>query len=530
MSALIAWLPALGPLALLLVGLAIPTARANAEPRAMARRARLAAFVALGASLATGIAVIVSGPLYTGTLGIGGVGLALYADAFSALMLVLVSFVGTIVVAYSKNYLDGDENQGRFFKRLCVTLAAALLLMGSGNLFQLALAWIATSLALHQLLVFYKDRPQAVLAARKKAIASRAGDAALLVAAALLLGVFGTLEIPVILVEAATMAQAGTAPGAVHVAVFLVVVAALVKSAQFPLHGWLGEVMETPTPVSALLHAGIINAGGFLVVRLSPLVVLSAPSMDVLALIGGFTALFGSLVMLTVPSVKVALAYSTIAQMGFMLLQCGLGAFSAAALHIVAHALYKAHAFLSSGSAVETIRSAAPAGPATLPNPAIYAATLAASIALTLAVGALFGTSVLDNPGAFALAAVVALGVAHYLASVLAGENAAKAMGSALGLATLVVVAYYALQTGAEALLAGAVAPNLALEGTFDGLVVTLVVASFAAALALQTFAPALSRHRAFAALSVHLANGLYVNAYATRLVSRLAPVTAKKS
>lgn len=529
MTALLAWLAALGPAALLVVGL-IPTSRANAEPRAMARRARLAALVALGASVATGLAVIAAGPLYTGTFGVGGVGLALYADAFSALMLVLVSFVGAIVVAYSKNYLDGDPNQGRFFKRLCVTLAAALLLMGSGNLFQLALAWIATSLALHQLLVFYKDRPQAILAARKKAIASRAGDAALLVAAALLLGAFGTLEIPVLLAEATAMAEAGASSGAVHVAVFLIVLAALIKSAQFPLHGWLGEVMETPTPVSALLHAGIINAGGFLIVRLSPLVVLSAPSMDVLALVGGFTALFGSLVMLTVPSVKVALAYSTIGQMGFMLLQCGLGAFSAAALHIVAHALYKAHAFLSSGSAVETIRAALPPEEAKMPNAAIYGATLAASVALTLAVGAVFGASVLDNPGAFALAAVVALGVAHYLATVLSQETAVKALGSAAALAGAVVVAYYALQSAAAWLLAGAVAPSLTLESAFDGFVVGLVVVSFAAALAIQTFAPALAKHRPFAALYVHVANGFYVNAYATRLAARLAPVTVKKS
>jgi NAD(P)H-quinone oxidoreductase subunit 5 len=528
MTVLLAWLAALGPAALLLVGL-VPTARANAAPRAMARYARLAALAALAASVATGLAVIAAGPLYTGTFGIGGVGLALYADAFSALMLVLVSFVGAIVVAYSKNYLDGDANQGRFFKRLCVTLAAALLLMASGNLFQLALAWIATSLALHQLLVFYKDRPQAVLAARKKAIASRAGDAALLVAAALLLGAFGTLEIPALLAEAAAMAEAGSAPGAVHVAVFLIVIAALMKSAQFPVHGWLGEVMETPTPVSALLHAGIINAGGFLIVRLSPLVVLSAPSMDVLALVGGFTALFGSLVMLTVPSVKVALAYSTIGQMGFMLLQCGLGAFSAAALHIVAHALYKAHAFLSSGSAVETIRAALPPEEAKMPSPAVYGASLAAAVALTLAVGALFGTSVLDNPGAFALAAVVALGVAHYLATVLSTETAPKTLGAAVALAGIVVVAYYGLQTFAAWLLAGAVAPSLTLEGAFDGLVVGLVVVSFAAALAIQSFAPALATRRPFAALYVHIANGLYVNAYATRLAARLGPVTAPK-
>ncbi|WP_372425311.1 proton-conducting transporter transmembrane domain-containing protein [Salinarimonas chemoclinalis] len=529
MTALLAWLAAIGPAALVLVGL-IPTARANADPRGTARRARLAALVALAASLATGLAVILAGPLYTGTLGIAGAGLALYADAFSAIMLVLVSFVGAIVVAYSKNYLDGDPNQGRFFKRLCLTLAAALLMMGAGNVLQLVLAWIATSLALHQLLVFYKDRPQAVLAARKKALASRAGDVALVLAAVIVLFVFGTLEIPVLLAEATAMAQAGEVPAIMHLAVLLIVVAALVKSAQFPVHGWLGEVMETPTPVSALLHAGIINGGGFLVVRLSPLVVLSAPSMDVLALVGGFTALFGSLVMLTVPSVKVALAYSTIGQMGFMLLQCGLGAFSAAALHIVAHALYKAHAFLSSGSAVETIRAALPPQEAKMPNPAVYGGALAAAVALTLAIGAVFGHGVLDNPGAFALAAVVALGVAHYLATVLSGENAVKALGAAVATAGLVVVAYYGLQTGAARLLAGAVAPSLPLAGAFDGFVVTLVVVSFAAALAVQSWAPALAKHRPFAALYVHIANGFYVNAYATRLAARLAPVTVAKS
>lgn len=529
MSALLAWLPLLGPAALILVAL-VPTVRAGAEPRRMALAARSAAFVALAGGLATGLAVIAAGPLHTGTIGAAGIGFALHADALSAVMLVLVGFVGAIVVAYAKNYLDGDPNQGIFFKHLSLTLACALLLMASGNLFQLVLAWIGTSLALHRLLTHYSDRPKAVLAARKKALASRAGDVALVAACALVFHLFGTLDIPTILAQARALSAVGEVPALLHAAVFLIVVAALVKSAQFPLHGWLGEVMETPTPVSALLHAGIINAGGFLIVRLSPLVALSAPSMDVLALVGGFTALFGSLVMLTVPSVKVALAYSTVAQMGFMMLQCGLGAFSAAALHIVAHALYKAHAFLSSGSAVESIRAAPPVDEAKLPDPVAYAGALVGAVVLTLAVGAAFGTTVLDNPGAFALAAVVALGVAHYLAGVLASRDAARMLGTSLAVATAVVVAYYALQAGAEALLAGAVHPALALGGAFDGLVVALAVGSFAAALAIQTFAPALARRPGFAALYVHLANGLYVNAATTRLVARFAPAPSAKS
>ena len=242
-------LAALGPAALLLVGPDAPPRAPTQTHAAWRGRARLAAFTAFGGGIATGLAVIAAGPLYTGTLGVGGVGLALYADAFSAVMLILVGFVGAIVVAYSKNYLAGDPDQGRFFKRLSITLAAALLLMASGNVFQLVLAWVATSLALHQLLTFYKDRPQAVLAARKKALASRAGDVALVVAAGLLLSVFGTLEIPALLERGrARSPRRARRPGLVHFAILLVVVAALVKSAQFPLHGWLGEVMETPDP------------------------------------------------------------------------------------------------------------------------------------------------------------------------------------------------------------------------------------------------------------------------------------------
>jgi NADH:ubiquinone oxidoreductase subunit 5 (subunit L)/multisubunit Na+/H+ antiporter MnhA subunit len=131
----------------------------------------------------------------------------------------------------------------------------------------------------------------------------------------------------------------------------------MLKSAQFPFHSWLPDTMEAPTPVSALMHAGIINAGGFLIIRLSPIVALSAASLLALALCGAFTALFASLVMLTHASVKRSLAFSTVAQMGFMMLECGLGAFGPAVLHLVAHSLYKAHAFLGSGGAVDRERS-----------------------------------------------------------------------------------------------------------------------------------------------------------------------------
>jgi len=137
-------------------------------------------------------------------------------------------------------------------------------------------------------------------------------------------------------------------PGLTAICLLLVGVAML-KSAQFPFHSWLPDTMETQTPLSALMHAGIINAGGFLIVRLSPVVSLSPVALNTLAIVGAFTAIFASLVMMTQASIKRMLALSTIAQMGFMMLQCGLGAFSIAVLHIVAHSLYKAHAFFIVG-------------------------------------------------------------------------------------------------------------------------------------------------------------------------------------
>ncbi len=134
--------------------------------------------------------------------------------------------------------------------------------------------------------------------------------------------------------------------------------AALLKTATLPLHGWLTEVMEAPTPVSALLHAGIINAGGVLLLRFADPVQASPGAMAALVMVGGLTALFGAVVMLTQSAVKTALAWSTVAQMGFMILQCGLGLWALALLHIVAHSLYKAHAFLSSGGAVGAVLAA----------------------------------------------------------------------------------------------------------------------------------------------------------------------------
>ena len=255
------WLLALGPLALAGVS-AMPTSWANRHPQRVARSASIAGVVALATTLAAAITQLALGVAAwrTGTTGVDGIGFALQLDALSATVALLVAFVGTIVIGYSRNYLDGDPGHGRFIQGLSLTLASVLLLILSGNLFQLALAWAATSLGLHRLLLFYRERPSAILAARKKFLAGRIGDLCLVAAMVLAYRAFGSLDFSVIQSGARALQDTAAIPGGIHGLAALLVVAGLLKCAQFPLHGWLLEVMETPTPVSALLHAGVIRS------------------------------------------------------------------------------------------------------------------------------------------------------------------------------------------------------------------------------------------------------------------------------
>lgn len=517
----LAWCFALGPLALLVVALASNRGRHRWRTGPIAAGA-----ASLGLAIIAGGAVAMSGPVRTGTVGVSGIGFGLYLDALSATMFVLVAFVGLVVIRYSRNYLAGDPNHGQFTQWLCFTLAAVLLLIISGNLFQFVLAWIATSVSLNKLLLFYPERPSAVLAARKKFLGSRVGDLCLLGASALLYWTFGSLDYVDMFSGAAAVLAAEIVPSAIQWVAILLVVAALLKSAQFPLHGWLTEVMETPTPVSALLHAGVINAGGFLVLRFADVISMSTPSLELLVIVGGFTALFGSMVMLTQTSIKASLAYSTIAQMGFMMLQCGLGAFSAALLHIVAHSLYKAHAFLSSGSVIDLARASWSPSSGCEPHPARTAMVIGAVLAMTVVIGSVFGATITTQPGVFALGAIVMLGLAHLITQALDERLSIYVVSRTFVLTVIVAVAYFGLQVAAENLLADALPPVQALRGHLDLLITALVVLAFAAVTVLQSLLPSREGEARWQALYVHLSNGLYVNTLANRLVLRLWPST----
>ena len=341
-------------------------------------------------------------------LGSQGVAFGLRADAVGCVVMLLVAFVGWVIVRYSQAYLNGERDERHYVRWLMATLATVGVVVATNHALVLALAWTATSLALHRLLTFYGDRPPAVVAAHKKFLVARAADLCMLTAAGLLWLAFGTLHIDQIASRAAAAVQL---PWSGQAAVLLIVCAALLKCAQLPFHGWLIQVMEAPTPVSALLHAGVVNLGGFVLMRFAPLVSDVPAAQVLLVTVGAATAVLAALVMTTRISIKVMLAWSTCAQMGFMLMQCGLGVWEMALLHLVAHSLYKAHAFLAAGGAVRRASLVKLTPPAAAPGWLALAAGAVIGVAMTLAAGAAWGLlapAQTASPALWVLAGIVA--------------------------------------------------------------------------------------------------------------------------
>ncbi|MDD7971164.1 proton-conducting transporter membrane subunit [Roseinatronobacter alkalisoli] len=502
---------------LLLAVAALAARHPGRRPGKLPLLAEGAAFAAVLLALGGVAQLWASGPV-TLSSGPDAAPLSFRLDAISATMSLLVTFVGWIVTRYSRSYLDGEHREGAFHALMLVTLAAVLVLVQSGSMGVLVLASLAVGQGLRRLLLFYPDRAEARRAAAKFSLCWGVGDVALIAAAGLLWGAFGTTDI----VALAALAATAPLPVMTGFAAGLLVLAAAVKTAAFPLHGWLTEVMEAPTPVSALLHAGIINAGGFILIRLAQVIQASPSAMAALVMLGGFTALFGAMVMLTQSSVKTGLAWSTVSQMGFLLLQCGLGLWPLALLHIVAHSLYKAHAFLSSGGAVQAVASVRKPGPVAVPGGKVVMRAFA--LALLLYAGVATGFAMLSgpkSPQALALGAILILGVAYLVAQGLA-DTAPKALtlrtlAAALGAA----IAYFGFHLGASALW-GPHLPAPPVAGPLEWALITLAIMSFGVVAIAQALFPIWAHHPAAAGLRVHLANGLYLNAVLDRMIGGL--------
>ncbi|SHJ75270.1 NAD(P)H-quinone oxidoreductase subunit 5 [Palleronia salina] len=482
------------------------------------RLPELSALAALALGGLAAIDLALSGPSTGPLLGLASVGLSARIDIVSVAMTLTVAFVGWVVLRFSRVALDGEARQPAFMGWMSATIACVLLLVGAGNLVQLAVGWVAAGAALHQLLLFYPERPRARRAARKKALSGIFASAALLAAAGGLIAAFGTSDIAAI--NAA--AQAGGGSAVLSLVALLLAVAAILKSALVPTHGWLTEVMEAPTPVSALLHAGVVNAGGFLLIRFADVLIAAPGVLAVLALVGGFSALLGAAVSLTQPAVKTALAWSTCAQMGFMVLQCGLALFPLALLHIVAHSLYKAHAFLASGDAVRDVASIRRPGPVAVPHLGAVARAFGLALALYLVVGLAFGITS-KPPQTVALGAILIFGVVYLIAQGLADQAPRALAWRTVALSVAATVAYFALQAGATWVSAGTLPPPPAPDGLIWATIL-LALVSFAIAAVAQTTFPLWAGHPAAAGLRVHLMNGLYFNAVADRLSGRWTP------
>lgn len=287
-------------------------------------------------------------------MGAGGIDWpgAVMATSLSLVLALLVQLLGTVIGAFSARYLEGEAGQRRYVGALAAVLAAVHLLLMADHWLVLIAAWAAVGIALQHLLCFYPDRPFALLAAHKKRIADRVADVMLVGAAALAWLEVGSGSLSALWLHIAGQGMSVS----LQASAVLLVLAVILRTALLPVHGWLIQVMEAPTPVSALLHAGVVNLGGFVLMRFAPMLEQATPARVVLLVFGLTTAVLAGMVMLTRVSIKVRLAWSTVAQMGFMLLECALGLYTLAALHLIGHSLYKAHAFLSASSAVRTTR------------------------------------------------------------------------------------------------------------------------------------------------------------------------------
>ncbi|KGA93239.1 NADH dehydrogenase subunit 5 [Leptospirillum ferriphilum] len=445
-------------------------------------------------------------------------------DPLTITMLLLVAFVGVIVTRFASTYMDGDPREGEFHRWLALTLGSFFTLIVVGNLWAFLASWIATSLFLHELLAFYRDRPVAILAARKKYLLHRLADVSLLSAIVLIVRDLHTSDFSGI--GPSLFAYHGALPGGLFVAGGLIVFAAILKSAQFPFHGWLIQVMEAPTPVSALLHAGIIYTGAFLVLRTSPLLSFENGARDALVFVGLLSIGLTSLMMITETNIKESLAYSTCAQMGFMLMECGLGLYTVAVMHILSHSVYKAHAFLSSGSVVDHFR--APSLPSASILPSLLRALfgLGVGTGMTFAIGSAFGVAFGQEPALIVLGIILSVAISRLMLPALDMQHAGTAR---LFLETGVMsagvcTAYFGLHRLFDAFL-GALLPTVPFPQTlFQVFLLAAVALTFFALLLIQQLLPRILERPVWRAVYVHLSNGLYIDILIERLVGPGGP------
>jgi len=301
-----------------------------------------------------------NGPVYTWLVsGNTTFEIGFLIDRLSATMMLVVSFVSLMVHIYTIGYMADDPGYQRFFSYISLFTFSMLMLVMSNNFLQLFFGWEAVGLVSYLLIGFWYTRPSAIYANLKAFLVNRVGDFGFLLGIALVLMYFGTLDYAAVFSAAPRLADntVEIIPGAtwslMTLICILLFIGAMGKSAQFPLHVWLPDSMEGPTPISALIHAAtMVTAGIFMVARMSPLYELSETALSVVMVIGAITALFMALIAIVQNDIKRVVAYSTLSQLGYMTVALGASAYAAGIFHLVTHAFFKALLFLGAGSVI----------------------------------------------------------------------------------------------------------------------------------------------------------------------------------
>ncbi|MEO1060928.1 MAG: putative inorganic carbon transporter subunit DabA [Actinomycetota bacterium] len=365
-------------------------------------------------AIAALVVVIASGFDNDGAVGTLGDDL-LAAERGSALLLATVAATGLVVVSFSRRSLDGDPRAARYFTLMGAVLTGSALVVLPGHPAGLVAGWLLSTWALVGLVGHRESWARSAAAQRRIARTLAVGDVALVAAVAVALWAGG--------VDAITRPATGVTElaatdvlgiDAVHVVALLLAVAGAARSALVPFHRWLAGTLTAPTPVSALVHAGFVSAAGLLVLRFAPVFVASSFTMHLLFALGVVTAVIATGAMLVRSDVKGSLAWSTVGQMAFMVVQCAVGAFSSAIFHIIGHGMYKATSFLGSGDAISgRLRSARRPSGHDVPSGAVIAATTLIVPTLALALGYLLVTPVVSDGGHVLIVVFAWLTVAH---------------------------------------------------------------------------------------------------------------------
>ncbi len=301
-----------------------------------------------------------NGPVYTWLVsGTTTYDIGFLIDRLSATMMLVVTFVSLMVHVYTIGYMADDPGYNRFFSYISLFTFSMLMLVMSNNFLQLFFGWEAVGLVSYLLIGFWYTRPTAIYANLKAFLVNRVGDFGFLLGIALVLMYFGTLQYDAVFANAGRLAGntleifSGHPWSLLTVICILLFVGAMGKSAQFPLHVWLPDSMEGPTPISALIHAAtMVTAGIFMVARMSPLFELSQTALSFVMVIGAITTFFMALIATVQYDIKRVVAYSTLSQLGYMTMALGASAYSVAIFHLMTHAFFKAVLFLGAGSVI----------------------------------------------------------------------------------------------------------------------------------------------------------------------------------